>query len=226
MPALSTTTASRSAAGWKTGPICCSSMAAWGRMGFLDRACRPSCKSVSSLKPSERAGSSPGATTATSPFRSWALTGRWERAKIGKSGRLSCARYKPSDVAGHRPRNTLFSGMSYLDQRMPWFHTEMYAFTYRRTSRYRAPPASIKTRAPKPAGGPLHPRLPALQAGGQEHLRLRNRVRIPVRPISSQTRQPCVEHIRVLSACGGRIYVRAPLDAVHPLQVRLRQRRQ
>jgi len=26
------------------------------------------------------------------------------------------------------PSNTLFSGMSYLDQRMPWFHTEMYAF--------------------------------------------------------------------------------------------------
>ena len=26
------------------------------------------------------------------------------------------------------PSNTLFSGMSYLDQRMPWFHTELYAY--------------------------------------------------------------------------------------------------
>lgn len=26
------------------------------------------------------------------------------------------------------PSDTLFSGMSYLDQRMPWFHTELYAY--------------------------------------------------------------------------------------------------
>ncbi|MEP6932866.1 MAG: alginate export family protein, partial [Nitrospirota bacterium] len=26
------------------------------------------------------------------------------------------------------PSNTLFSGMSYLDQRMPWFHTELYTY--------------------------------------------------------------------------------------------------
>ena len=60
--------------------------------------------------------------------------------------------------------DTLFSGLSYLDQRMPWFHTELYALLHiaerAGTGHHRH---QSGPKYPRPSGRSLHPRLPALR---------------------------------------------------------------
>ena len=103
MPARSTTTASRSVTGWKTRTICCNSMAAWGRTISSDRVCRPSCRSISLLRSSEKSAHRQEPLQQRPLFVRRRSLDNGTTQGLGDQGVCHAFGRETSDIAGHRP---------------------------------------------------------------------------------------------------------------------------
>ena len=135
---------------------------------------------------------------------------------LGNVQRLAIRAFVMRPIQNHQespdsfPSHTLFSGMSYLDQRLPWLHTEVYAYyitqNQHAVGRHGTNEEQIYTWR---VAEPVLARLPALSAGYERFLRLRNRIRVPIWRSALKPGSPPPPHLHFFSMRRW-VHVRAP----------------